>query len=521
MDASGDRWRVRTRLIALACVAATIVAVGAVVGSEGTAVAKRPSASPWAPDQPDVQHLKFEYGPIAIKPGQNNITFSHGQVPKPAVDGYIVGIAPNLRKADGTVPRVDVIHLHHGVWFNSSAGPDRGSKTFFAAGEEKTIMKLPKGYGYTYKASDSWIINYMIHDLTPAPFKVWITYDIDFVPATSSAAASITPARPHWMDVEDGKLYPVFDVIKGSGTNGTYTYPDQATNPYGGRRPQNVWTVDKDSVLLGTAGHLHPGGLHDDLWLERAGATGPASSSAVQDRPGTAHLFRSDAHYYEPAGAVSWDVSMTGTRPDWRVQVHKGDVLRVNTTYDTKRASWYESMGIMVVWMADGSTGRDPFTTKVDQPGELTHGHLPENNHHGGVKTTLPNATKFAPTAASQVPITNFLYEIGDMTGKKQIPEVAAGQTITFVNNDAPKGNGIWHSITACKAPCNKESGVAYPLADSDVHFDSGQLGTGGPPTAGRVTWQTPADLPAGVYTYFCRIHPFMRGAFAIEPPTT
>ena len=88
-------------------------------------------------------------------------------------------------------------------------------------------------------------------------------------------------------------------------------------------------------------GHLHPGGLHDDLWLDRTGQT--------------AHLFRSDAKYFEPAGAVSWDVAMTVTNPDWLVAVHKGDTLRISTTYDSGRASWYESMGIMVVWMADRS----------------------------------------------------------------------------------------------------------------------------------------------------------------------
>ena len=50
------------------------------------------------------------------------------------------------------------------------------------------------------------------------------------------------------------------------------------------------------------------------------------------------------------------------------------------------------------------------------------------------------------------------------------------------------------------------------------MQFDSGQLGTGGPPTVDTVTWSTPTDLDPGTYTYFCRIHPFMRGAFAIEP---
>ncbi len=115
------------------------------------------------------------------------------------------------------------------------------------------------------------------------------------------------------------------------------------------------------------------------------------------------------------------------------------------------------------------------------------------------------------------VDIAKFVYRVGDMTGRPQIPEIKAGQSITYVNKDAPFGNGIWHSITACKAPCNKQTGIAYPLADADVAFDSGQLGTAGPPTAGTVTWQTPTDLPSGTYTYFCRIHPFMRGAFKIE----
>jgi plastocyanin len=498
----------------------SLVALPQVGGASGAGAKQRPAVSPWAPDQPGVQHLHFKYGPIQVQPGQNNITFSQGEVPKPAEDGYIVGIHPNLRTKDGKVPPVDVIHLHHGVWKNQSAEKtsDQGVPQFFAAGEEKTIMKLPTGYGYPYRASDSWLINYMIHDLTPGPYEVWLTYDLDFVPASSPAAQQITPARPIWMDVESGSIYPVFDALKGSGTNGTFTYPDQANDPYGGGRQKNVWGVDRDTVLLGTAGHLHPGGLHDDLWVDRPGATGTPGSSAAKEKPDTAHLFRSVANYYEPAGAVSWDVSMSATRPDWKVQLHAGDMLRVSTTYDTKRASWYESMGIMVVWAADAANGRDPFTTKVDQKGQLTHGHLPENNHHGGQKVTLPNASRFSPVDASAVGIDNFFYGIGDATGKRQIPKVKAGQSITFTNNDAPKDNGIWHSITACRAPCNKETGVAYPLADGGVQFDSGQLGAAGPPSAGRVTWDTPADLKPGEYTYFCRIHPFMRGAFQVSP---
>ena len=113
--------------------------------------------------------------------------------------------------------------------------------------------------------------------------------------------------------------------------------------------------------------------------------------------------------------------------------------------------------------------------------------------------------------------ITGYVYASGDMEAPGPIPTVKAGQSFSFRNLDAPLDNGTWHTITACQAPCNASTGIAYPLADAAVTFDSGELGLGGPPTANRVEWTTPADLAPGLYTYFCRIHPFMRGAFAIS----
>jgi plastocyanin len=465
------------------------------------------------PIEDGATRMHFEIGPITIEPGQNNIAYSKGQIPKPEVDGFIVRIAPNLRFEDGSIPGVDVVHLHHGVWLNVSANdsttpglPER----FFAAGEEKTTMALPTGYGYAFHASDQWIINYMIHNLYPIERQVWITYDIDFIPADSPSATGMVPARPVWTDVQNGSVYPVFDVIKGSGTDGTYTYPDQADHPYGTGPVLNQWTVDRDGVFLVTAGHLHPGGLHNDLWLTRGGIT--------------THLFQSVANYYEPAGAVSWDVSMTATPEDWRVQVKAGDVLSTTATYDSARASWYESMGIMVVWMADSqlpgeAPAPDPFTTPVDVVGQLTHGHLHENDNHGGASDATYLNLVLAPSEPAQptIGIEGYIYAQGDMLAGDAVPTIAPGGSIEFNNIDAPANNGVWHTITACKAPCNASTGIAYPLADAEIPFDSGELGAVGPPTAGRVTWSTPTDLPPGTYTYFCRIHPSMRGAFRVE----
>jgi plastocyanin len=456
------------------------------------------------------QHLHYSYGPIQIMPGQNNIEAKINQN-KPTVPGYITRFKPNLVYS-GThkVPRVDVIHLHHGVWLA------KGYPTF-AAGEEKTILQMPRGYGYHYDPSDRWIMNYMIHNLTPRPTQVSITYDIDFVPDSSPAAKSITAAKPLWMDVAGLSAYPVFDAIKGRGRDGKFTFPNEAI---GAQKddigPAHEWTADRDVTLLNTAGHVHPGGLYTDLKVTRGSRT--------------KELFRSVAKYFEPAGAVSWDVSMTGTKPGWKVAVKAGDRLHISATYDTSRASWYESMGIMVVFVADGirPKAKDPFKSRIDTKGLLTHGHLPENNHHGGqARPNLRDARTLSNgPAMSNVFIQSFVYGVGDfnLPGKRgRPPVVKAGQSLTFTNLDATTAisaqQSAYHTITSCKAPCTATTGVAYPLADAKVQFDSGELGfgpAGYTPAANRNTWDTPKSLRPGTYTYFCRIHPFMRGSFRV-----
>ena len=463
-------------------------------------------------EYPDTQHLHYEYGPIQILPGQNNIEAGLNRN-KPTVPGYITRFKPNLvYSGSHKIPRVDVIHLHHGVWLNNLYPT-------FAAGEEKTVAQFPRGYGYHYKPSDRWIMNYMIHNLTPNPTKVSITYDIDFVPDSSATAAKLTDTHPLWMDVSGIKAYPVFDAIKGTGRRGKFTFPGQATASQKDDVGQaHQYVAARDMTLVSTAGHLHPGGLYTDLKQTRGGRT--------------KNLFRSVAKYFEPAGAVSWDVSMTATKPNWRVAVKAGDRLNVSATYDTRKASWYESMGIMVLWVADGKQpgAKDPFASNVDWHGLLTHGHLAENRGHGGKpRPGLPDARDLANGVfSSNLQIKGFSYERGNLllAGKKRLPPlVRAGQSLTFTNLDAttaisPQASA-YHTITACKAPCTGTTGIAYPLANAKVQFDSGELGYGPggyTPAANRNTWQTPKSLNPGTYTYFCRIHPFMRGAFRVVP---
>src|SRR3954451_15855964 len=104
-------------------------------------------------------------------------------------------------------------------------------------------------------------MNYMIHNLTPTPTQVYITYDIDFLPDSEPAAASVTRIIPLWMDVAGLKSYPVFDALRGKGRKGKYTFPNMAR---GAARKDigfaHQWNVDRPTTLVGTAGHLHPGG---------------------------------------------------------------------------------------------------------------------------------------------------------------------------------------------------------------------------------------------------------------------
>lgn len=218
------------------------------------------------------QRTTYRVGPLDVTTGQNRISYKpiFGSE-RPSVNGWITRIVPNLVNEDGSIPKSSRVMFHHGVWINQSA--PRGSQLFFATGEEKTEVDLPDGYGLRYRTSDVWVLNHMIHNLVPDPMTLYVTYTIDFIPDTSTLAADITPVEPIWMDVQSG-VYPVFDVYRDSGgSDGRFTYPQDAENPYPGGGKKNEKVITTDGVLVGTTGHVHTGGLSTNLFLKRDGAS--------------------------------------------------------------------------------------------------------------------------------------------------------------------------------------------------------------------------------------------------------
>jgi plastocyanin len=524
------------RRVGALCAVLSAFAVTAPLALAQTPLPETGSAGPLSSD---VQHLHYKYGPIHVAPGQNLILLGPVTIEKPGYDGFITRFKPDLVRSDGSVPPVDVIHLHHGVFLNLSGNDSTSNENpgerMFATGEEKTIFQMPPGYGYFSRGSDVWAVNHMIHNQTPVADNVYITYDVDFVPADSALGRTMRRVRPIWMDVQNGSAYPVFDVHRGAGgKRGKWTYPDDARpSPYKSRA-LNTWTASRSGTIVAAAGHVHPGGLWTDLKLTRAGANVAKSRKCSRERgksrctrtPGrgdTARVFRSQARYWDPNGPISWDMAMTATRKSWRLGIRKGDRLSVSATYETRRASWYESMGIMVLYMADGRPGFDPFKRPIDTTGKVTHGHLPENDNHGGKDQGAPDPSKLpdGDTLDNRVGIAGFQYlpgTIGAAGFMGNPPQIARGKSLRFGNLDASAQ--IFHTVTACAAPCNKSTGISYPLADGPIDFDSAELGygpNGFTAASNQGEWETPKNLPAGTYTYFCRIHPYMRGAFRVK----
>ena len=515
------------------------------------------------------QRMRFAFGPIPVKPGQNDVLIEPVAIDKPMQDGYITRVKPDLvRASDGKVPPIEQIHLHHGTWLNASG--DYGSGPFMAAGEEKTLFPLPRGYGMPVKASDQWLLLYMIHSAVASPDLVYITYDVDFVPKAQGDAIGLKPAYPIWLDVRPSG-YPVFNVQRGYGSGGTCTWPREQCagfDPWGNvipgqgapaTSPGTDWTFPsagsslgrmqnfQGGTLIGIGGHLHPGGLTNDIDLVRNGDA--------------RRIYTGEATYWDRADPTqsggpptSWDFSMKVTGlPQWGVRVEPGDTLRSNATYDTTIQSTYENMGIAIAFIAPDTPdnaptapGVDPFapdttfdtssdcasggltnpTPTLCDKGLPTHGHLAENDNFGGADGGL---TAARGAATSRVDIGAFLYTPGDlsMVSMTGIPTVRPGQAVTFTNWDA--GIDVYHSVTSCAYPCTGPTGTAFPLANGttsigrSVDFDSGQLGYGVPQITGAkntVTWLL--DLtgysPGEVVTYYCRIHPFMRGALEVAP---
>ena len=247
----------------------------------------------------------------------------------PAVDGYVVGMEAEVVDAAGRVQGRDKVMLHH-IVFAKIGVPDYTcggfTERFFAEGEERLALSLPRGYGYANKATDRWGLLYMLMNHKPQRLNGFIRYTVRYV-----TGEALTPVKPVWLDVRNctGGIDPVFDVPGGGKRFSTFTKTGDFTMPESGR-------------LVAGGGHLHGGGVRLELRNATCG-TAPFESRPTWGGPKPKPLL------HEPG-----PTKMSSFRATEGIPVAKGQKLRLAAIYDNQ-APHTRAMGIMLLFLAPGA----------------------------------------------------------------------------------------------------------------------------------------------------------------------
>lgn len=540
---------VRRRALAILSTGLGVAALSLSGIGGGSALADDPNIHPldpikalgdsFVPRPPGTKEkLKFFYGPYVIPPGwdANRIDLA-----LPLRSGMVTSVEPGMRRvSDGTEPAHQVAHIHHAHWFSLNPGSETDNYLggladwFFGNGDEETKANFeersaadPNGpiYGGHIGPTEPQPMIYMLHNKTSQTMLVWIMLEVTFIHGTM-AELNALEGRPY-NEVRGVLFGRTFDVPRDpKSKDGTFETPEDD--------PEGVieWTSPIDGTLVGTGSHLHPGGLQ--VITENYGSEGRPCPASGGGYGGTV-LLRSDA-LWRGEVPYSEDFQMEVTNPAFRAPIHAGDRIRLTGIYENKRHAWYQVMTHQGLYIDESQPpeGRcKPYlvgkAAKVRPKIDPTEGVKNRNwGHHptdkvcgkrfGAPPCEQPMEETGPGIRTNTVTIANFLYQPGDhsLSGAEGAPvQVPQGSSLTFLNVD--QALNIRHSVTTCRWPCNGAYVANYPLPDGT--WDSGTLGydliDGGSPNP---LASTPPDLPVGDYSYFCRIHPWMRGAFEVVP---
>jgi plastocyanin len=188
-------------------------------------------------------------------------------------------------------------------------------------------------------------------------------------------------------------------------------------------------------------------------------------------------------------------------------------------------------MGIMMAWAHPLAPGESPSTSYCTLPttttGSISPSPSPPNPTpvFGGSSAIGPDPSGQQPTyGPGGQPVTSIaIGGFGYSPGGSAPAAVAPGSQVTFTNLDAAAS--VFHTVTTCDAPCNLNYGQSYPLSSygsaTVPGVDSGELGYGPPFVTAATqndswTYTVPVAPARTTYTFFCRIHPFMRASLQV-----
>lgn len=493
------------------------------------------------------------YGPFTVPAGHD---LNRVVLDVPLRGGFLTAFHYRLADAaTGEFPTNMEVHIHHALWFRTEAarpGVFQFDKLLFGTGEERTDIDLdarsdavpgPR-LGIPFAADEGQNIVVMLHNKEARSRVVHLLLDVTFVHGSAEAIAAAqdcsNPVPSPWdagcrageaFHRVAGRLWgAVFDVPAQPGGDGVYVYPPDFGT-------QVRYTAPSDGTLVALWGHVHPEG-RETIVANLGSAAQPCGDLDGDGIPGIT-LLRSrkwDRHLL--AWPHSEEFQMGGAQASYRAPVRAGDRIAQFGLYSNDRHASYYQMTFAATHVdvdappaprVGGCTlantgpslvgGGDPTLSVLNRPWEGSL--LPLCGPGLGPACDPPAAPPAQGVEASVVTIAGFAYLPGDgnVAGPAGGPvRVKQGTALRFVNADYAAQ--VRHSVTSCPWPCNGPYKANHPLPDG--RFDSGNLGNAdlfnGEGIDPNPTWSAPSSLAPGLYTYYCRLHPSMRGAFEVVP---
>ncbi len=241
-------------------------------------------------------------------------------LPKPCEDCFITWMQPNLTFLDGTPAHLDRgLMLHHTVLFqtgkvDATCGPETGlgllGERFFAAGNERTPIGPPPGYGYKVGALP-WAGVFEIMNHSESFQLVFFDLEVRWRPAS----AKLKPVTPVWLDIDNC-------------ADSAYAIPQ-------GRSSQTWrWQSNLTGRVVSAGGHVHDGGI---------GIT-------MSNRNTRERMCRSVAGYGSKPAYMGTIESMSTCVWDRLGIVRAGDVIELTTEYNSSTPQ-PDVMGILVAFV--------------------------------------------------------------------------------------------------------------------------------------------------------------------------
>jgi plastocyanin len=428
----------------------------------------------------EVRTEEFTYGPITVSGYQVKQDFVV-DVPRPDVDGYIVGMEADIvdRAAGGRRVPISRLMLHHVVFANAGQRfGDRRDRTcgtftmldskttipaigerFYAAGEERAKLALPDGYGYPVRRGERWLMTWMVMNHRPVQDTAHIRYRVTY--DTERRA----PAHPYWLDIANCLTDPVYDVPGGGSRGSTHsrTY---------------TWRPPTSGRIVAGGGHVHGGAKY--LELTRPGCPDPRLARLRPTWGRSTHPFyRVKPVLHEPG-----PIHMSGFTSPTGIPVGAGEAVRLRSAYDGELPH-PRVMGIALLY-------------KTEEPVDGRCGAVPADLRH----ERSPEAGR-SRTPRVVVPLTGL-----DSRGRARTIRQPPGRRVARGKRTSVRVGDLYFDRPNISVP--QGATVTWRFRGNTLHnvtLANGPRGFGSVNLNGSRTYRRKLSVP-GTYRLFCTLHP-------------